>query len=81
VNARLSLALTGFIQVFLVAINVWQISHDHLIGAIIVGFLISLTWTFNVKRIAFGDHLDRLIYSSGAAAGTLCGILLAKAIY
>lgn len=78
---RTLLFTTGFVQVLLVALNTWQIANDHLVGAVIVGFLISLTWTFNVKRIAFGTHADRFIYAGGAALGTLSGLLLAKAIY
>lgn len=77
----MSLFLTGFIQVLLVSLNVWQVSHGHFVSATFVGFLISLVWTFNVKKVAFGSHLDRIIYASGAALGTLCGMLLAKVIY
>lgn len=81
VNERALLFGCGYVQVLLVALNTWQIANDHVAGAVIVGFLISLTWTFNVKRIAFGNRMDRFIYAGGAALGTLSGILLARAIY
>jgi len=76
-----SLFLTGFIQVLLVSLNVWQVSHGHLIAATGTGFLISLVWTFNVKKVAFGNHWDRITYAGGAALGTLAGMLIAKGIY
>jgi hypothetical protein len=68
-------------QVALVAINTWQISHGKMVGAIVVGFLISLVWTLNVSKAAFACWRTRLIYCSGASAGTLGGILIAKLIY
>ena len=77
----MSLFLTGFIQVLLVSLNVWQVSHGHFLSATVVGFLISLVWTFNVKKVAFGNHLDRITYASGAALGTLAGMLIARTIY
>lgn len=76
-----SLFLTGFIQVLLVSLNVWQVSHGRLIAATVTGFLISLVWTFNVKKVAFGNHGDRITYASGAAIGTLAGMLIARTIY
>ena len=80
-NPRFILFAAGFVQVLLVALNTWQIAHNHIVGAVIVGFLISLTWSFNVKQIAFGSRMDRVIYAGGAALGTLSGVLLAKVIY
>jgi len=50
-------------------------------GALIVGSLISLVWTFNVKRAAFGDWGTRMIYCTGAMAGTATGLLAAGWIY
>ena len=72
---------TGFLQVFLVSINVYQISHRHYLGATIVGFLISLVWTLNVKQVAFGTWADRFIYATGAGLGTLCGLGLSYLLY
>jgi hypothetical protein len=76
-----TLFLTGWIQVVLVAINTWQIPNEKYIGSVFVGFLISFVWTFNVKKIAFGTLLDRVVYSSGAMVGVLSGMLIIKAIY
>jgi hypothetical protein len=78
---RRNLFCTGFLQVLLVAINTYQISHGKYIGSIIVGFGISWVWTSNVKRIAFGNNVDRFIYASGAAIGTAAGFLTTKIIY
>lgn len=71
---------TGWIQVFLVAANTWQIAHERYIGAMLVGFGISLVWSLNVKSIAFGGWRDRIAYASGAAVGTVSGLWFIKSI-
>lgn len=76
-----SLFFTAWLQVFLVALNTWQISNGKFAGALLVGFGISLAWTFNIKRIAIGNWAERLVYSTGACLGTASGILLANWIY
>ena len=78
---HLILFATGFIQVVFVAINTWQIAHKKYWGIFPVGFMISFVWSFNVKRIAFGDTTDRLAYALGAGFGTLAGVFIAKLIY
>lgn len=78
---RISLAFTGFVQVILVAFNTYQISKGILLGSILVGVMISLVWTYNVKRVAFSDVRDRLVYAAGAGVGTFAGILLGKLLY
>jgi hypothetical protein len=78
---RRALFLTGFLQVLLVAVNTYQIAHNHYVGAVIVGFGISWCWTANVKRVAFGNKTDRFIYAAGAAVGTISGLLLTKIVY
>lgn len=75
------LALTVFVQVLLVSINVYQISHGHYLGAVIIGFGISLTWTFNIRSVAFGGWKERLVYSGSAAVGTLTGMILPQLFY
>jgi hypothetical protein len=68
--------LYAYTQVMLIVINTWQIAHQKFFGAVVVGFLISLVWTFNVKRVAFGEWRTRLVYCSGAALGTCSGLFL-----
>ena len=72
------LFITGFLQVFCVTVQTWFIAQSYLPGIVVVGFLISFIWSFNVKRIAFGSMLDRIIYSAGASAGATAGILAGK---
>ena len=67
---------TGFLQVFFVAINTYFIANRMILGTLFAGFAISLIWSFNVKKVAFGSNADRLIYASGAAIGSLCGLLV-----
>jgi hypothetical protein len=71
----------AYLQVLLVVINTWQVANQKFLGAIIVGFLISLVWTFNVKRVAFGEWSTRLIYSTGASLGTASGLIITSIIY
>ena len=70
------IALRGFWLVFLTASNVWQVSHDHYVGALIGGFLISATWWSNSH--AAKEHVPggALAYGVGAALGTACGMWL-----
>lgn len=72
----MKLFITGFLQVFFVALNTWLITQQNYIGVAIVSFLISFIWTFNVKKVVFGSMTDRVIYSLGAAIGGLSGLLI-----
>jgi hypothetical protein len=76
-----TLFLTAWLQVFLVALNTYQVAQGKWLGALVVGFGISLVWTLNIKRIAFAGWKDRLVYSTGAMCGTGTGILAANLFY
>ncbi len=69
--------LTAFVQVCLVAMNTIFISHGLIVPMLITGFGISLVWTLNVKKIAFGTFRDRFVYAFGAMFGTGVGYYLA----
>lgn len=75
---QIKLFITGFIQVFLTAMNIVFITGKEVFPLIITGFLISFVWTINVRKIAFGTHTDRIIYAFGAAIGTYIGYLSAN---
>lgn len=72
------LFITGFLQVFFVVANTYFVSKGFWIGVLACGFLISFIWSFNVKKIAFGEMKDRLVYSAGACAGSGFAILISK---
>jgi hypothetical protein len=72
----MKLFITGFVQVFFVAINTYFISKQFYLGVFSCGFMISLIWSWNVKKIAFGTWTDRLYYASGAAFGSVAGAYL-----
>lgn len=76
----MKLFLTGFIQVFLVAINTYFISQAFFIGVSIVAFLISFVWCFNVGKVSTGTMKDKLIYSLGASLGSLSGLYISNLI-
>ncbi|EKR82893.1 hypothetical protein [Leptospira interrogans] len=75
-KSRFGLFTTGFVQVFLVAVNTYLISKEKYIAVFFVGGLISFVWTWNVQKIAFGTLRDRITYASGAGFGSLIGLLL-----
>jgi hypothetical protein len=74
------LFLTAFAQVALVSLNTVLLATGRTAWSIVVAFLISYVWTFNVKRAAFGSHVEKLIYSGGAASGAAFGIYIAGLI-
>lgn len=79
-HPRVQLALTGFLQVIFVAANTVFIAHYELVANVITAFLISLIWTWNVKKVAFGNTADRYAYATGAAFGSLAGTVIASAL-
>ena len=77
---RYIIFLTALCQVFFVAMQPLLIVHHRIVPMLICGFLISLIWTFNVKKIAFGNWIDRLVYASGAMLGTGLGFMFSNLI-
>jgi len=73
---RFALFACGFVQVFFVAINTVFLAKAFILGVLIASFMISIVWSFNVKKIAFGNRLDRFVYASGASIGSVAGLLL-----
>jgi hypothetical protein len=71
---------TALLQVFFVAMQPLFIVHAKIVPMLLTGFLISLIWTFNVKRIAFGNWIDRLVYAIGAMVGTGLGFMISNFI-
>jgi hypothetical protein len=74
VIARFFLFSTGFIQVYFVAVNTYFIANEMYLGVLIAAFMISLIWSFNVKKVAFGSTTDRVVYALGATCGSLVGL-------
>lgn len=72
----MKLLATGFIQVFFVSVNTYLISKELYLGVFFCAFTISMLWSFNVKKIAFGTLRERLQYSVGAGAGSWFGLLI-----
>lgn len=80
VKSKIHLFLTALFQVTFVAANVTFIAKALMVPMIITGFMISLIWTLNVKKVAFGDWWDRVTYASGAALGTWVGFVASHLI-
>lgn len=77
----MTLIMTGFVQIFFVAINTFFIAKENYLGALICGFIISFIWSYNVKKVAFGNITDRLLYSTGAAIGCVSGIFICQYLF
>ena len=73
--------LLAWLQVTLICLNTWQIANEKIAGALIVGFLISLVWTFNVQDISRSGIWTKVSYSFGAMFGTGTGLFLSITIY
>jgi hypothetical protein len=71
---------TGFLQVFFVAMNTYFIGKEMYPAVFIVGVLISIIWTYNVKRAAIGSNSERIVYSLGAGIGAVSGLWMSKMI-
>lgn len=71
---RFYLFSTGFIQVYFVSVNTYFIANEMYLGVLIAAFMISLIWSFNVKKVAFGSISDRFMYAFGATFGSFAGL-------
>jgi len=80
VSNKIKLFTTSLLQVCFVAMNVVFIGKQMFLEMFITGGLISLIWTINVKKIVFSEWMDRIIYSLGAACGTLLGWCVSQII-
>lgn len=78
---KLKIFSTACLQVFLVCLSTFAIANQMYVSAVFISFWLSFTWTFNVKKIAFGTISDRITYAAGAAAGTTFGLIIANFIY
>jgi len=77
---RFTLFATGFTQVYFVAINTYFLAKEIYVGVLLASFAISLIWSFNVKKVAFGSMADRLTYATGAALGAVTGLATSATI-
>lgn len=77
-KTKIILFVTAFLQVFFVSANTYFIAKSYYIGVAIAGFMISFLWTSNIRKVAFGDMSDRLIYTTGAMIGGLVGLFISK---
>lgn len=74
------LFITGFLQVFFVAINTYFLSHKYYLGVMVAGFCISYIWCLNVKKVSISTTKERIIYSCGASCGCVFGLFISTLI-
>jgi hypothetical protein len=80
IKSKFSLFATGAVQVYFVAINTYFLSREFYLGVTFAAFMISMIWSHNIKKIAFGTTMDRVLYSLGATLGSLAGLATSKAL-
>jgi membrane protein YqaA with SNARE-associated domain len=78
---KLGLMFSGFLQVFLVALNTYFISKGLILGIFLLSFLIAVSWSYNVKRVVFGSKIDVLLYAIGSSIGGVVGYVLGFLIH
>lgn len=71
---------TGFLQVSLVVVQTWAITHSPWYVVGFIAFLISLVWAFNVKSVSIGRKTEGVIYAMGAATGAVVGLLFGRGV-
>ncbi len=76
-NDKIKLFGTGVLQVYFVAINTVFLSRELYLGVLFAAFAISMIWSYNIKKIAFGTLIERICYSTGATVGSLMGLYTA----
>jgi hypothetical protein len=79
-KTNIQLFTTGFVQVYFVAINTCFLAKEMYLGVLIASFAISMIWSFNIKRLAFGSKTDRIIYALGATIGSIIGLFTSSLI-
>lgn len=72
----MKLFITGFLYVFLMAVNTYLIAKEYYHFLFISAFLLSWVWTSNVKKLSVSTTRDRLYYASGASIGCLVGVYI-----
>jgi len=77
----ITLFLTGFIQVYFVSINTYFLAKEMYIGVLTASFMISIIWSYNIKKIAFGTTKDRILYAMGASLGSVAGLKTSTIIF
>jgi len=59
----------------------YQIANGRFTGAMLTAFLLGIVWSLTIKAIAFGNNIDRVVYSIGAVVGTGLSMGLTGLIY
>jgi hypothetical protein len=72
--------LTGFFQVFFVAVNTILLVEGYILGVFMASFTISMLWCYNVAKISVSTLISKIIYSLGAGLGAVFGYLFADAL-
>lgn len=77
----MKLFITGFLQVFFVCVNTYFIGKEMYAAVFVVGCIISLVWTYNVKKISIGSFTDRMVYALGAGVGAVSGLFASTNLF
>jgi len=76
----LKIFFTSFFQVLFVCANIVAIQKNNYIFILLLGFMISFLWCFNVEKIAISKMNEKLIYASGASIGGMVGVIITNTL-
>jgi hypothetical protein len=70
--------LLAYVQVLFVSLNTIFLAKNNPTMVFLCAFLISYIWSHNVKKVALGSEVDKIIYALGASLGSVSGLLISK---
>ena len=73
-RGNIALFTKGFLQVYFIVINTYMVAFGSVLGVFVTSFAASWVWSLNVKSVAAGDANTRMIYSTGAAVGSVLAL-------
>ena len=80
-ETRIKLFIVAFFHVALISANTYFIAQVLYPAIFICSFLISIVWSWNVKKISTGNFKDRTLYSIGASLGGVVGVVISKLFF
>lgn len=72
--------ITSFLQIFFVSVNTVLLARGLVVGVFFAAFTISFIWCFNVSKVSVASMRQKVVYSLGAACGSVCGLLFTNFI-
>lgn len=76
-RTKITIAITAFLQIGLVAVNTYLIAQKAYIAVFLVAVSIGVLWATNIKKVAFGTWVDIAVYALASGLGAVTGLFIA----